>query len=126
MQVIVTELRKIFIPEIFFFNLLFKNINFKILINIVLSLVNQPLYFISYNNKSCYLSFLKFKIIFFIPSILNFHFTFLYNSVIHLFLFYSLPSLLSSSKILHIPSHKCSICFLSPHRFHFHNLSGPF
>ena len=98
MQVNITDWRKILIPELSVFSWLFKNINFKILISIILSIVKQPQYFISYNIKSCYLLFFKFKKNLFILCIVHFHFTFLFNPVLQLFLFYFLPPFLSSSK----------------------------
>jgi len=62
MQVKITEWRKAFISELSAFKLLFKNMNFKILINIILSVVKQPQCFVSYNKKSCCLLLFKFEI----------------------------------------------------------------
>ena len=126
MQVKITEWRKSFIPELSVLHLLFKNINFKILISIILSLLKQPQCFTSYNIKFCYLLFFKFKIKLFISSIVNFHFTFLFNAVIHLLYFIPCHPFSVPLNNLHIPSHKCSICFFYPHCFPFHNLSVPF
>ena len=55
-------MQNIFIPELSVLNLLFENTNFKIFIKIILSLLKQHQYFMSYKIKSCHLLSFKFKI----------------------------------------------------------------
>ena len=56
----------------------------------------------------------------------KFHFTFLFNPVIHLFLFYFLPSFLSSSKRLTHSFSQVHYLLLLSSSFPFHNLSETF
>jgi len=62
----------------------------------------------------------------FISSIVNFHFTFLRNPIIHLFIFYSLPSFLSSSKQFTHSFSQVQYLLLLSSSFSFHSLSGRF
>ena len=85
----------------------------------------EPQCCILYNIKSyCFLLF-KFKIKLIVSCTEYFHFLFLFNPEIHLFSFIFCHPFSVHLNVLHIPSHKCSICFYYPHRFPFHNSSEP-